>query len=117
MNFDQFPLLKLKSRDDKSYIPGYRKKSSLLLISFFFLAKFRISTLSSFNENPMRKKVSWTSNNVRQKIKLCPTKAASQRTQLSGVTELFFVSYRRPKTQKHSVSIGLSCSGFTDFSA
>ena len=44
---------------------------------------------------------------------LCPTKATLQRTQLSDVKlKTFFTSYRRLKTQKHSVSIGLFCSGF-----
>ena len=42
------------------------------------------------------------SDNVRQKIELCPTKAASQRTHLSGVKLIFFISYRRFKTYKFS---------------
>ena len=45
---------------------------------------------------------------------LSPTKAASQGTQLSGEKlKKFFISYRRLKTQKHSVSISLFCSGFS----
>ena len=50
-----------------------------------------------------------TSDNVWQKIELCPTKAASQQTQLPD----FFISYQRLETQKYSVSIGLSGSGFS----
>ena len=38
-------------------------------------------------------------------IRQCTTKAASQRTQLSGVKFFFFISHRRHKTQKYSVSI------------
>ena len=50
-----------------------------------------------------------TLDNVLQKLELCPTKAASQRTQLSGVKlKIFFLSYRPLKTNKHLVSIGLS---------
>ena len=52
-----------------------------------------------------------TAGNVRQKIELCPKKAASQRTQLFGVKLRKIISYRCLKTQKHLVSIGLSCSG------
>ena len=52
--------------------------------------------------------------NVRQKIELSPTKAASQRKQLSGVKLNFKKkSYRRLKTPKHSVSVGHSCSDFS----
>ena len=40
-----------------------------------------------------------------KKIKLCSAKAASQWTQLSGVKLIFFISYQRLKTQKHSTSI------------
>ena len=54
-------------------------------------------------------------DNVLEKIKLFFTKAASERTQLSGVQlKRFFVSYWRLKTHKHSVSIiSLCCSGFS----
>ena len=48
-----------------------------------------------------------------QKIELCPTKAGSQRRQLSGVKLKKTVSYRSLKTQKGSVSIGLSYSFFS----
>ena len=51
------------------------------------------------------------SGNVRQKIELHPTKSVSQRTQLSSVTLKKYISYRRIKTQKHSVSIELPYSG------
>ena len=50
-----------------------------------------------------------TSDNARQRIELCPTKAASQRTQLSGVKlKKKFISYQRFKTHMHVVSIPLS---------
>ena len=48
-----------------------------------------------------------------RKIRLCPTKATSQPTQLSGVKlKKSFISYRRLKTQRHSVNIGFPCPGF-----
>ena len=43
----------------------------------------------------------WTLDNLRQNIDLCPTKAASQRTQLSG-----------GKLGKFLISISLPCSAF-----
>ena len=47
-------------------------------------------------------------------IESCPTKAALQQSQLPGVKlKKYFISYRRFKTQKHSVSIGVSCTGFS----
>lgn len=48
---------------------------------------------------------------------LYPTKAAIQRTQLSGVkfSKFIIISYRLLKTQKHSASIDPSCSGFCFF--
>ena len=46
--------------------------------------------------------------------KLCPTKATSQRAQLSGMkSKNIMISYRRLKTQKHLVSIDLPCSSFS----
>ena len=45
-----------------------------------------------------------TLDNFRQKIELCSTKAASKVT---------FLSYRRLKTPKHSIDIGISYSGFS----
>ena len=49
-----------------------------------------------------------------EKIELCPTKAASERTQLLGLKlKKSFASYQRLKTDKHSVSIDLPCSGFS----
>ena len=49
-----------------------------------------------------------------KKIELCPTKAASQRTQFPDLTlKKYFISYRRLKTQKYSVSIRFPCSGFS----
>ena len=52
------------------------------------------------------------------KIKLYPTKAASQRPQ-TGVKliNIFLLSYRQIKTQNRLVSIGICCSGFTGISA
>ena len=49
-----------------------------------------------------------------KKIELYPTKAASQRTQFPDLTlKKDFISYRRLKTQKYSVSIRFPCSGFS----
>ena len=54
-----------------------------------------------------------TLGNVRQRIGLCPTKAASQRTQLTGVKfGILFISWPLLKTQNHSVSISHFCSIF-----
>ena len=51
---------------------------------------------------------------TRQKTELFPTKATSQRKQLSGVKlKKLFESYRRLKTRKYSVNIDRSCSGFS----
>ena len=47
------------------------------------------------------------------KIELCPTKAASQRIQFSGLKLKKIVSYRCLKTNKHSVSVSLSSSDFS----
>ena len=54
-----------------------------------------------------------TSDIFRQKSKLCTKKIALQRTQLSGMKLLFFINYRHLKIQKHSVSMGLSCTFFS----
>ena len=55
-----------------------------------------------------------TSDFVQQKMELSLTKAASQRTQSSGMKlKKVFTNYRRLKTQKQSVSIGLSWSAFS----
>ena len=53
-----------------------------------------------------------TSDNVRQKNELYPTKTTSKRTRLPGVKLKKIISYRRLKTQKHSIRIGLYCSSF-----
>ena len=79
-----------------------------------------VSRISDINKcfchlllNPKHEYEHWTLDKFRQKIKLCPTKAASQWAQLSGVKlKKPFICYRRLKTQKYLVSIGLSCSGF-----
>ena len=47
------------------------------------------------------------SDNDRQKIELSPTKDVSQQIKLPGV-KLKLISYQCLKTQKHSVSVGLS---------
>ena len=54
-----------------------------------------------------------TSDNVRQKVDLCLTKFVSQRTQLPDVKLTNYKWLRCLKTQKHSVSMDLSCSGFS----
>ena len=55
-----------------------------------------------------------TSDYVRQKMELCPTKTASQWTQSSGMKlKKVFTSYRCLKTQKQSVSIDLLWSAFS----
>ena len=50
-----------------------------------------------------------STGHIRQKIELCPTKAALQRTELFGVkSKKLFTCYRRLKSLKYSVSIDLS---------
>ena len=77
--------------------------------------------ISIKNNSSLKNLIEWIKDtstvlniSTRQKTELCPTKAASQRKQLSGVKlKKLFESYRRLKTRKYSVSIDRSCSGFS----
>lgn len=79
-----------------------------------------VSRISDINKcfchlllNPKHEYEHWTLDKSRQKIELCPTKAASQRTQLSCVKlKNVFIGYRRLKTYDYSISIDLHCFGF-----
>ena len=66
---------------------------------------------------PNFRKIPWSSLNISKDFGQCTAKnrvmsdeASSKRTQLSGAKlKAIFICFRRVKTQKHSVSVGLYC--------